>query len=164
MISWCNLKHSPCNATACAVNVMSFCMQPDGRNAHICGSKAAGVKTPKHPLHRCLDFSIMRYGDGRSWRDSRDGPYGPMGALLWDDCATASCLYFHAVVFNLLLSSPSSCRGGRHSPFLLFSFQGWLFFRPQRQNLWTGRITTAALCTSQLWPVRGLMSDLAIRS
>lgn len=72
---------------------MSCCMQPDGRNAHICGSKAAGVKTPKHPLHRCLDFSVMRYGDGRSWRESRDAPSRPVGALLRDDCGMNSFLY-----------------------------------------------------------------------
>lgn len=70
-MSWCNRKHSPCNAGACAVNVMSCCMQPDGRNV----SKASGVKTPKHPLHRCLDFSMMKPGDGQmvGWANGSAG-------------------------------------------------------------------------------------------
>lgn len=59
-------KHSQTherNVRACAVNVMSFCMQPDAQSVHICGSETGGVKTPKHRLHDCLDFSIMRYDD-----------------------------------------------------------------------------------------------------
>lgn len=129
---------------------MSFCMQPDGRSAHICGSKAAGVKTPKHPLHRCLDFSVMRYGDGRSWRESRDAPYGPMGALVWGDCGTTSFLCFlrgatcwclpstrqeeerkallrkpssHVVILELFLSS----QGEGIPPFRCFPFRAGCF-------------------------------------
>lgn len=67
----CSEKHSQTherNARPCAVNVMSFCMQPDAQSAHICGSKTAGVKTPKHELHDCLDFSVMRYDDRWSLR------------------------------------------------------------------------------------------------
>lgn len=90
---------------------MSFCMQPDGRSAHICRSKAAGVKTPKHPLHRCLDFSVMRYGDGRSRPESRDGPCRPMGAPLRDDCGAASVLYLPCGG-HMLAFTPKQTGGG----------------------------------------------------
>lgn len=52
-------KHSQAhewNAGPCAVNVMSFCMQPDTQRAHICESMTAGVKTPKHGATRLFGF------------------------------------------------------------------------------------------------------------
>lgn len=150
-------------------------MQPDGQSAHICGSKAAGVKTPKHPLHQCLDFSIMRYGDGWSWRESRDGAHRPMGALVRDDCRTTSFLYLLCRAtcwclpsnrqkkerrgrrrdlmalfskhdfFNPLLSSPPSCQVENIPLFRCFPAQRWWFYLPHKQNLWILKINTASL-------------------
>lgn len=72
-------KHSQTherNARACAVNVMSFCMQP---GAHICESECKNTQTSGT---RCLDFSIMRSDDRWSLWGLQDISYGPMGALL----------------------------------------------------------------------------------
>lgn len=72
------------NARACAVNVMSFCMQPDAQSVHICESKTGGVKTPKHRVLDCLDFSVMRYDDRLSLWGLQDISYRRMGVLILD--------------------------------------------------------------------------------
>lgn len=111
------------NARPCAVNVMSFCMQPDAQSVHICGSEPAGVKTPKHRLHHCLDFTVMRYDDRWSERGLQDAPRRPMGALI------VGCYY----------SGPAPQAKSPLSSLYLLFWATWWYLHSNRQRSGTAR-------------------------